>query len=266
MTWSLLARDPATGAFGVAVATRFFAVGALCPHADGGVGALATQALINPTFGPRGLRLLREGLDAAQVLQALVASDPGAATRQLHLQDARGGIATHTGADCIPWCGHLVRSGYSVAGNMLAGPQVLDDTAAAYERLADLPFPQRLVQALRAGEAAGGDKRGRQSAALRIHTDQEYPALDLRVDDHDDPLAELERLEAVSRERFVHFARFFATREAPGGTWDRAIIEAAIGAATRASAGTPSRSLATDAAAARPTPGADAPPPPGAGR
>jgi len=106
-------------------------------------------------------------------------------------------------------------------------------------------------------EAAGGDKRGRQSAALRIHTDQEYPALDLRVDDHDDPLVELERLEAVSRERFVHFARFFATREAPGGTWDRAVIEAAIGAATRAAADTPSRSRATE-------PGM--PSPPGAGR
>jgi len=249
MTWSLVARDPATGAFGVAVATRFFAVGALCPHADGGVGALATQALINPTFGPRGLRLLREGLTAHQVLDALVASDPGAATRQLHLQDARGGLAAHTGAGCVPWCGHLLREGYSVAGNMLAGPQVLDETAAAYERAAHLPFAQRLVQALRAGEAVGGDKRGRQSAALRIHTDQEYPALDLRVDDHDDPLAELERLEAVSRERFVHFARFFATREAPGGVWDRSVIEAAIAQATQAQAGTPSRSRATDASA-----------------
>jgi uncharacterized Ntn-hydrolase superfamily protein len=136
-----------------------------------------------------------------------------------------------------------------VAGNMLAGPQVLDETAAAYERAAHLPFARRLVQALRAGEAVGGDKRGRQSAALRIHTDQEYPALDLRVDDHDDPLAELERLEAVSRERFVHFARFFATREAPGGVWDRSVIEAAIAQATQAQAGTPSRSRATDASA-----------------
>jgi uncharacterized Ntn-hydrolase superfamily protein len=266
MTWSLVARDPATGAFGVAVATRFFAVGALCPHADGNVGALATQALINPTFGSRGLRLLREGLDASQVVQTLVAADPGAATRQLHVQDTRGGMAAHTGADCIPWCGHRLRHGYSVAGNMLAGPQVLDDTAAAYERLADLPFAQRLVQAMRAGEAAGGDKRGRQSAALRIHTDQEYPALDLRVDDHDDPLAELERLEAVSRERFVHFARFFATREAPGGVWDRAVIEAGVGAATRAAAGTPSRSRATDATTAGQIPRATEPPPPGAGR
>ena len=234
MTWSLLARDPATGAFGVAVATRFFAVGALCPHADGGVGALATQALINPTFGPRGLRLLREGLTAEQVLQALVSSDPGQAVRQLHVQDARGGLAVHTGANCVPWCGHLQRESFSVAGNMLAGPQVLEETARVYASSLDLPFAQRLILALQAGEAAGGDKRGKQSAALRIHTTEEYPALDLRVDDHADPLAELARLEAVSRERFVHFARFFATRQSPGGTWDRAVIEAAIAQAEAA--------------------------------
>jgi hypothetical protein len=228
MTWSIVARDPASGAFGVAVATRFFAVGALCVHADGGVGALATQALINPTFGPRGLRLLREGLDAATVVDALVAADPGRGSRQLHLQDARGGIAAHTGADCVPWCGHLVREGFSVAGNMLAGPQVVEATARAYEAGAALPFAQRLIQALEAGEAVGGDKRGKQSAALRIHTTEEYPALDLRVDDHPDPLAELARLEAVSRERFVHFSSFFATRANPGGTWDRAVIDAAL--------------------------------------
>jgi uncharacterized Ntn-hydrolase superfamily protein len=228
MTWSIVARDPASGAFGVAVATRFFAVGALCVHADGGVGALATQALINPTFGPRGLRLLREGLDAATVVDALVAADPGRGSRQLHLQDARGGIAAHTGADCVPWCGHLMREGFSVAGNMLAGPQVVEETARAYEAGAALPFAQRLIQALEAGEAVGGDKRGKQSAALRIHTTEEYPALDLRVDDHPDPLAELARLEAVSRERFVHFATFFATRTNPGGTWDRAVIDAAL--------------------------------------
>lgn len=239
MTWSLVARDAATGAFGVAVATRFFAVGALCPHADGGVGALATQALINPTFGPRGLRLLREGLTAQQVLEALVSSDPGRAVRQLHLQDSRGGMAVHTGDECVPWCGHLLRDGYSVAGNMLAGPQVLEETARAYEASLDQPFAQRLIGALQAGEAAGGDKRGKQSSALRIHTTEDYPALDLRVDDHPDPLTELTRLEAVSRERFVHFARFFATRQSPGGTWDRSVIEAAIQQAGTASAPVP---------------------------
>lgn len=247
MTWSIVARDPATGAFGVAVATRFFAVGALCPHADGGIGALATQALINPTYGPRGLRLLREGLTARQALEVLTASDDGREVRQLHLQDARGGIAAFTGRDCVPWCGHRVREGFSVAGNMLAGPQVVEDTVAAYEAGAGLPFAQRLIAAMQAGERAGGDKRGRQSAALRIHTKQDYPALDLRVDDHADPLAELERLEAVSRERFVHFAHFFATREQPAGVWDRSLIEAAVAQATREWGAAPSRSAATEA-------------------
>jgi uncharacterized Ntn-hydrolase superfamily protein len=237
MTWSLVARDPQTRAFGVAVATRFFAVGALCVHADGGIGALATQALINPTFGPRGLRLLREGLPAQTVAQALLASDPGRESRQLHVQDAQGGIAVYTGSACIDWCGHAVHADFSVAGNMLAGPEVIARTAEAYQDHAREPFPSRLILALQAGEAAGGDKRGKQSAALRIHSTEEYPLLDLRVDDHPDPLAELARLERVSHDRFVHFARFFATRESPGGVWDRSVIDAAIARAT-AQAGT----------------------------
>ncbi|MEW5879484.1 MAG: DUF1028 domain-containing protein [Pseudomonadota bacterium] len=232
MTWSIVARDPATGAFGVAVATRFFAVGALCPHGEGGIGALCTQALINPTFGPRGIRLLREGVAAQMVVDALIASDPGRAARQLHVQDCAGRIAAYTGADCVPWCGHALHAGFSVAGNMLAGPEVIAETARAYEAAGELPFPRRLIAALKAGEAAGGDKRGKQSAALRIFTTEEYPALDLRVDDHPDPLAELARLEAVSRERFVHFAKFFATRNSPGGVWDRAVIEAEIARAS----------------------------------
>jgi uncharacterized Ntn-hydrolase superfamily protein len=232
MTWSIVARDPGSGAFGVAIATRFFAVGALCPHADGGVGALASQALMNPTYGPRGLRLLREGVPAPDVVRLLTQSDPGSDARQLHVQDAAGRIGTHTGPACIGWCGHAVHDGFSVAGNMLAGEEVLAETARAYMESAHLPFAQRLIAAMKAGEAAGGDKRGKQSAALRIVTTEEYPALDLRVDDHADPLAELTRLEEVSRERFVHFAKFFATRDNPGGEWDRAVIEAEIARAT----------------------------------
>jgi len=234
MTWSIVARDPATGAFGIAVATRFFAVGALCPHGDGGVGALCTQALINPTYGPRGLRLLREGVPAQTVVDLLTGSDPGRAARQLHVQDAAGRIAAFTGEACVPWCGQAIHEGFSVAGNMLAGPEVIGETARVFAAAADLPLPRRLIAALKAGEAAGGDKRGRQSAALKIYGTEEYPALDLRVDDHADPLAELQRLEAVSRERFVHFARFFATRASPGGVWDREFINAEIERATAA--------------------------------
>ncbi len=228
MTWSIIARDPRTNAFGVAISTRFFAVGALCPHAAGGVGALSTQALVNPTYGPNGLRQLAHGVPAADVVARLIAQDEGRAHRQLHVIDSAGRIAAHTGAECIDWCGHLAGDGYSVAGNMLAGAAVIEETARAYAANAGQPFAERLIRALEAGEAAGGDKRGRQSAALVIHTTEEYPALSLRVDDHPDPLAELRRLEAKSRERFVHFVKFMPRRDAPSGVFDRAVIEAEI--------------------------------------
>lgn len=234
MTWSIVAYDAATGSFGVALATRFFAAGALCPHAEGGVGALSTQALVNPTYGPTGLRLLREGLAAPAIVAALLESDEGRAHRQLHIQDAAGRIAAHTGVECIPWCGHVIHADerFSVAGNMLAGPEVIESTARTYQANRDLPFARQLIAAMKAGEAQGGDKRGKQSAALLIYATEEYPALDLRVDDHIDPLAELTRLEAVSHERYVHFAKFLPTRASPAGVFDRAIVDAAIARAT----------------------------------
>lgn len=231
MTWSIIARDQATGQFGVAVATKFFAVGALVPHIAAGVGGVATQALVNPYYGIDGLRLLREGRSPREVVDTLIAADTGHATRQLHIMDAKGRIASHTGGECVDWCGHLEGDGFSIAGNMLAGSSVLDDTAQAYLAGNDLPFAQRLIAAMRSGEAAGGDKRGKQSAALLIHGEEEWSALDLRVDDHADPLAELERLEAVSRERWVHFRPFLPTRENPAGITDRATIDAGIEAA-----------------------------------
>jgi uncharacterized Ntn-hydrolase superfamily protein len=231
MTWSIIARDPATGAFGVAVATRFFAVGSLCPHASGGVGALATQALINPTFGPRGLRLLAEGVGAPHVVAALIESDAGRDQRQLHVIDRNGLIAAYTGVGCTDWCGHTIAADHSVAGNMLAGPRVVEDTSSAYAAGGALPFPQRLIAALVAGEAAGGDKRGKQSAALIVYSTEEYPDLDIRVDDHADPLTELTRLERVSRERFVHFRRMLPTRNDPAGVFDRQALEAGIATA-----------------------------------
>ena len=228
MTWSIVARDGETGAFGVAVTTKFFAVGALCPHALSGVGALATQALVNPTFGPRGLRLLTDGVPAADIVRVLLAEDDGRETRQLHVLDAAGRNAAHTGKDCIAWCGHLVRTGFSVAGNMLAGPDVIADTAAFYEANAALPFASRLIGALDAGQAAGGDKRGKQSAALIIYASEEYPELSLRVDDHAEPLVELRRLHDEAQRYFIPFKKFLPTRASPAGTYDRAIINAEL--------------------------------------
>jgi uncharacterized Ntn-hydrolase superfamily protein len=231
MTWSIIARDNATGQFGIAVATRFFAVGARVPYIAAGFGAIATQALTNPYYGIDGLKLLREVKSPREIVDTLIAADSGHASRQLHIMDANGRIAAYTGAECVDWCGHVEGKGFSIAGNMLAGARVLDDTAAAYIANETLPFAQRLIVAMRSGEAAGGDKRGRQSAALLIHGDEEWSALDLRVDDHSDPLTELERLEAVSRERWVHFRQFLPTRRNPAGVTDRATIDATIEAA-----------------------------------
>jgi uncharacterized Ntn-hydrolase superfamily protein len=232
MTWSIIARDPSTGAFGVAISTRFFAVGALCPHACGGIGALSTQALVNPTFGPRGMRLLGAGKSATDVVAELIASDDGRDQRQLHVIDRTGRTAAHTGKGCIDWCGHTAGEAFSVAGNMLAGARVIEATAEAYCANLKERFAERLIRALEAGEAAGGDKRGKQSAALLIHSTEEYPELSLRVDDHAEPLIELRRLEEKSRERFVHFMKFMARHDAPSGIYDRAVIEAEIARAT----------------------------------
>jgi uncharacterized Ntn-hydrolase superfamily protein len=231
MTWSIIARDKATRQIGIAVATRFFAVGARVPHIATGFGAVATQALVNPYYGIDGLKLLGEGKLPTEIVEILLASDSGRESRQLHIMDAEGRIAAHTGKECVDWCGHLAGDGFSIAGNMLAGGAVLEDTAKAYVANAALPFAQQLLAAMRAGEAAGGDKRGKQSAALLIHDEEEWSALDLRVDDHTDPLAELERLERVSRERWVHFRKFLPTRQNPAGIFDRATIDAGIEAA-----------------------------------
>ena len=227
MTWSILARDPATGQLGAAVATRFFAVGALCLRVEGRLGAAATQALINPMLAPAALERLRAGEAPAAIVPALAESDPGRNVRQLHVLAADGASARHTGEACVGWCGHLDGSDVSVAGNMLAGAAVVERTRDAFLATAGRPMAERLLAALEAGEAAGGDARGKQSAALVVCGEDPYPELDLRVDDHPDPLAELRRLHAVAGERFVHFRRFMAGRDHPG-VFDRAVIEAAI--------------------------------------
>lgn len=228
MTWSLIARD-ATGAFGVAIASRFFAVGALCPHAASGVGALATQALLNPLYAAAALDALARGAAPSHVVQSLTDADEGRDHRQLHVVDIEGRTAAYTGAACIAWCGQRSGRDFSVAGNMLTGPKVIEDTAATFVANAALPFAERLIAALAAGEAAGGDQRGKQAAALLIYTTESYPALDLRVDDHADPIVELQRLHEKSLERFQPFVACLPRRASPAGVTDRAIIEAEIG-------------------------------------
>ena len=228
MTWSIIARDEATGRVGIVVATRFFAVGAMVPHIKTGVGAVATQAFINPLYGPQGLACLAAGLNAEQTVGRLTNGDAGRGHRQLHVMDREGRFAGHTGAHCIDWCGHLFRPTFSVAGNMLAGPAVLAETIRVYEAAPDVAFARRLIAAMQAGDAAGGDKRGKQSAALLIHDAEDYPIYDLRVDDHADPLAELARLHQVAQARFVHFRRAMPSRHNPSGLADRNRLEELI--------------------------------------
>jgi uncharacterized Ntn-hydrolase superfamily protein len=227
VTWSILVRDNATGSLGAAVASRFFAVGAMCIHVEGGVAALSTQALVNPMYAVEAMPRLRAGEAADAVLASLVGPDPGAGQRQCHIIDAAGRIAQHSGADCVTWAGHVRGQDVSVAGNMLAGPQVVQRTMEAYLGSTG-SLAERLIFALQAGEAAGGDKRGRQSAGLKICTRDPYPDLDIRADDHPDPLGELRRLYRVSLERFAVFRRHNPGRDSKWGTLDRAVIDAAI--------------------------------------
>jgi len=238
VTWSIVARDD-DGGFGVAIASRFLAVGALCVHTRGAVGALSTQALLNPLYGPQGIELLAAGIAPEDVVQRLTAADDGRAHRQLHVLAASGRPAAWTGEQCIEWCGHAVRDDFSVAGNMLAGPHVLEATVATFVATRGRPLGERLLAAMAAGDAAGGDKRGKQAAALRLHGEDDYARLDLRVDDHAEPIDELRRLYDKSFERLQPFVACLASRRDPVGLLHRDEIEARIEAAQQARTSTP---------------------------
>jgi uncharacterized Ntn-hydrolase superfamily protein len=203
-TFSIVARDAASGELGIAVQSRRFNVGAVVPWAEAGVGAVATQAFSEPGYGPRALALLRAGVGAGPALDRLLAADPGAAVRQVAVVDARGGVAVHTGAGCIPFAGHRAGDGFAVQGNLLATDRVCDAMARGFER-AQGPFPSRLLAALEAGQDAGGDARGRESAALVVvrSVSESEPwrnrAVDLRVENHRKPIVELQRLLHIHR-------------------------------------------------------------------
>jgi uncharacterized Ntn-hydrolase superfamily protein len=203
-TFSIVARDPQSGEMGVAVQSHWFSVGSLCPWAEAGVGAIATQSFVNVSFGPRGLTLLREGASAGRALEALLAADEGREVRQVAIVDARGEVAVHTGQKCVPDAGHRVGAGFSVQANLMLNDRVWPAMAAAFEGSTG-PLAERLVAALEAGQAAGGDIRGKQSAAVLVVRAEstgrawEDRLVDLRVEDHAEPIAELKRLLAVSR-------------------------------------------------------------------
>lgn len=201
-TYSIVARDPATGELGIAVQSRAFAVGSIVPWAKAGVGAIATQALANPTYGPRGLEALERGKSAAETLKLLLASDSNASDRQVGILSASGESANHTGKDCVAWAGAKTGANYTAQGNILVSEKVIDELARAFER-AEGSLPDRLLAALDAAQAAGGDSRGMQSAALLVvQKDAGFGGLsdrlcDIRVDDAKDPLKELRRIYLV---------------------------------------------------------------------
>lgn len=246
MTYSIVAKDKKTSAIGIAVASRFFACGGMVPFVARDT-AVASQAFCNPLWGIEGRDRLNAGEKANNVLNDFVDRDAGQSIRQAHMIDMYGDIHAHTGSDCVDWAGHASANLVSVAGNMLVGENVVRDTLTSYQDNINEDFLDRLLLAMDAGEKAGGDKRGRQAAGIIIHMGQDYPWLDLRVDDHADPLAELRRLVDVSQERFVHFSKGLATKDNFSGVSDRSPIDKAITDAEvrRKNKGLKSRSFAS---------------------
>src|SRR3954469_15964406 len=200
MTFSIVARDPETGDLGIAVASKFLAVGSVVPHANAGIGAVATQSAANYLYGPDGLGMLAGGASAEEAVRQLTDADDGRDERQLGIVDARGGSATYTGSGCMDWAGGLTGPCFAAQGNILVSEATVAALADAFTASSGQPLAQRLVAALAAAQAAGGDRRGQQSAALLVvERDGGYGGLsdvvaDLRVDDHPAPVAELARL------------------------------------------------------------------------
>jgi len=225
-TFSIVGFDPETKDLGVAVASKFIAVGALVPWAEANVGAIATQALANISYGPRGLELLRRGYSAKKVLQILISDDPQREERQVGIVDSKGEAAAFTGSKCYPYAGHIIGENYAVQGNILTGPEVLEEMAKAFEQTKG-ELVDKLLAALEAGDKAGGDRRGKQSAAIIVvrekggyggYTDR---YVDLRVDDHPEPVQELKRL-------FKIWELTLLTREKPDDIVDKNEVAAAV--------------------------------------
>ena len=217
MTFAIVGGDRGAGEVGVAVASKVLAVGAFCPYVCGGVGAVSSQAYLNPYLGYDCIQAMAEGVAVGEAVDRLLAGDPGRDWRQLIAVDAAGQTRAYTGTRVDPWCGDRTGDGFAVAGNILYGPQTLDAMADAFAAKAGLPLAERLRASLAAGGGAGGDRRGRQSAALLVGRSLELPYVSLRVDDHADPIAELIRLYGLAQERALPLgARVSTTREPQG--------------------------------------------------
>jgi uncharacterized Ntn-hydrolase superfamily protein len=217
MTFSITGRDARTGMIGVAVATRYWAVGSRVPYVRPKVAALAVQAYAQPYLGYDTLNLMQEtDCSGPEALTQVLGRDPGREWRQVGLVDYQGNVMGHTGSETVAWSGHLVGEQCVVAGNMLVGPETVQAMVESFVQQAELELPDRLTLALQAGHAAGGDKRGQQSAAVYVAYLEEAPYVDLRVDDHPDAIAELARLvQATRQDRLVRSLHFASSRESP---------------------------------------------------
>jgi uncharacterized Ntn-hydrolase superfamily protein len=212
-TFSITARCKETGMLGVAVSTARPAVGSLAPYAKANVGAISTQALVNPYFGIDGLKYLTENANAEEALKRVLAEDEGRERRQVAMIDQYGQTAVFTGAETVPWQGHIQGEQFVVAGNMLTGPETLEAMYHTFEKLQNEPFPERLLQTLKNGQDAGGDKRGKQSAALYIVHEAEYPYIDIRVDEHKHPVQELMRVYEVCQKDLFPYTQQMEKRK-----------------------------------------------------
>ena len=219
-TFSITARCPRTGQFGVAVSTAVPCVGSLVPHVRSGVGAVATQSFVNVYLGIWGIEYLAQGLSADETLRRLAERDSDPAKRQFAVVDRHGRSAAYTGAECDGWCGHLIAENVAIAGNMLVGEATLTAMRDAFQSSAGEPLADRLLRSLEAGQAAGGDKRGKQSAAIYVVDTEDYAMVDIRVDEHTDPVAELRRIYTVAQQKLFPLTRMMPTKANPRGNYD----------------------------------------------
>ncbi len=226
MTWSIVAFDAKTGAFGAAVATRAFASGSFVPFVRAGIGAVGTQSLTNRYLAPVVLDGLARGLSPKLAIEAAVAGDEGREVRQIHAVDAQGRFAGWTGRHCVEWAGHLGEPFVSIAGNMLSNDKVARATLDGFKADPSAPLPERMLAALETGEAAGGDRRGRQSAAMVMVTTEDLPDLSIRVDDAAEPLPELRRLLGVWRRERAPYLGNSPSKANPAGVHDLDTVEA----------------------------------------
>jgi len=230
MTWSIVAFDEKTGAFGAAVATKAFASGSFVPFVRSGVGAVGTQSLTNRYLAPVVLDGLARGLSPKLAIEAAVAGDEGRELRQVHAVDRHGRFAGWTGKNCVEWCGHLGEPFVSVAGNMLSNDRVAAATLTGFKAYPSAPLPERMLAALEAGEAAGGDRRGRQSAAMVLTTTEDFPDLSIRVDDAAEPLPELRRLLGIWRRERAPYLHLSPSKANPPGLIDLDTLDASFAA------------------------------------